>query len=479
MNNRKVRSSSFPKFISNTQKYLVKLARNLQYEKVRKKYNLIAKRLENQIKRNIRKRENKILKQSKSEYLRFIAAKSRPRLSYPVITSDSGVNFFTPIEKSTAFLNHFKSFYQNPLEVKPIPTTCMDPLFDHGLIFMTDFMVYEDMKKLQPKINPRPDSIPQILLKKCATSLSKPVAYLLRLSFLQGKVPLYWKKSIIVPLFKGKNLDKSSPNSYRPVALTSPIAKMAERCIITEIKAFLDYKKVIPPYKHGFRSHKTVISLLLEEIDDLTAAVESNKCADILFFDVSKAFDSVNLDLLIQKISNFGIGNSTITWLQNFLMYRKFSVLIDNTQSEYIQYNQGVPQGSILGPFLYNLYVADMLNEFVLPENLKIKQYADDIQAYSIFDPNHSAITSQSFNTLITHIIDWGKENGLKFASEKFQLLHIGNNNPTSCYQVNDITIHPSQLIRNLGLWMTPDLKWNTHISIKSSAAIRRWFNLT
>ena len=313
LNNRKVRSSSFPKFISNTQKYLVKLARNLQYEKVRKKYNLIAKRLENQIKRNIRKRENKILKQSKSEYLRFIAAKSRPRLSYPVITSDSGVNFFTPIEKSTAFLNHFKSFYQNALEVKPIPTTCMDPLFDHGLIFMTDIMVYEDMKKLQPKINPSPDGIPQILLKKCATSLSKPVAYLLRLSFLQGKIPLYWKKSIIVPLYKGKNLDKSSPNSYRPVALTCPIAKMVERCIFTEMKAFLDHKKVIPPYQHGFRTHKSVISLLLEEMDDLTSSVESNKCADILFFDVSKAFDSVNLDLLIQKISNFGIGNSTIT----------------------------------------------------------------------------------------------------------------------------------------------------------------------
>ena len=105
----------------------------------------------------------------------------------------------------------------------------------------------------------------------------------------------------------------------------------------------MNSKGVIPAYHHGFRAHKSVLSLLIEQIDDLTAALDTNKSEDVLFSDVSKAFDSVNLNLLLQKITSHGVGNLTTDWLRHFLTNRKFSTLVDNYQTNYIEYNREMP----------------------------------------------------------------------------------------------------------------------------------------
>ena len=163
---------------------------------------------------------------------------------------------------------------------------------------------------------------------------------------------------------------------------------------------------------------------------------------------------------------------------ERFLTYRKFSVQVESYQSEFKIYNLGVPQGSILGPYLYNIYVSDILNGFDLPNNLSLKQYADDLQAYSIFESSDTDLAAKSFDKLIEHLYNWGKKNGLKFSSEKFELLHLGKNNPKRSYNINGTIIQPTSCVRNLGLQMTDDLKFNTHINNKCLSATRRWFNL-
>jgi hypothetical protein len=128
-----------------------------------------------------------------------------------------------------------------------------------------------------------------IFLKKCAASLAYPLANLFRRSFLYAVVPKAWKDSLIIPLFKTG--DASSPNNYRPICLTSSIAKLAEKLVYEDIKGFIEALGIIPTSQHGFQDNKSVTSLLLETTDQWTLAMDNRKMIDIIYFDLKKAFD--------------------------------------------------------------------------------------------------------------------------------------------------------------------------------------------
>jgi hypothetical protein len=163
------------------------------------------------------------------------------------------------------FLVHFVSIYQPlPLELPQLGTE-QDGLFDYGLFLIQDHHIYDMLLKLPAKHNTTLDGIPSIFLKKCAASLAYPLANLFRRSFLYGVVPKAWKDSLIIPLFKTGNA--SSPNNYRPICLTSSIAKLAEKLVYEDIKGFTETLGIIPTSQHGFQDKKSVTSLLLETTD--------------------------------------------------------------------------------------------------------------------------------------------------------------------------------------------------------------------
>ena len=223
--------------------------------------------------------------------MKFIAKKAKPPGAIPILSNSNGDQLFTGEQKATEFCNQFLSVYSSSSSNAPIlPSTQppTDPLFDYNLMFIPDHLVYSDLVKSKPKLNKSPDGIPSLVLRKCAVSLAKPICHILRMSFMLGKVPDLWKKSIITPIYKGKNLDKSLAINYRPIALTSPISKLAESLVYSEIKGFLEFRKLIPPFQHGFRPKKSVTTLLLEEIDDISLALESKKCVDLVTFDFKK-----------------------------------------------------------------------------------------------------------------------------------------------------------------------------------------------
>ena len=221
--------------------------------------------------------------------------------------------------------------------------TNADFLFDYDhLIFLAENKVYEEMLKTPTKTYCGPDKIPPLLLKKCALGLAKPVAFILRWSYLNSVVPDLWKHATIIPLYKGKGLDKASPTSYRPVALTSPIAKLAEKFIYDDLKPFLENKQCFPIFQHGFMNNKSVTSLLVELVDDLSLALDSKKFIDLIFFDFKSAFDTVDLGILLSKLAAAGIGGRCLQWLDNFLTHRFISVSVNNKVSGSIHINLGV-----------------------------------------------------------------------------------------------------------------------------------------
>ena len=327
-------------------------------------------------------------------------------------------------------------------------------------MFLTDALVFQELEHFKPKNNTTPDIAPSIVLKKCALSLARPIAILLRFSFYSGSVPNHWKKSLVLPLYKsGSNQSKSELENYRPISLTSDLAKLADKLVFTEISSYFRVIGAIPPSQHGFQSGKSVTSLLLECHDDWTLAIDNKMNIDFIMFDIRKAFDTVNIQLLVHKLESLGITGSCLSWISDFLSNRSFKVKIGNSFSQNAEINSGVPQGGVLSPLLFNIFIADLVKLWN-NANVKIKQFADDLGAYVIYDHNDINLKQSALNDFIVHLVSWGNCNGMEISIRKCRVLYMGSNNPRKQYSIsNEIIESVSNTARYLGLTLTPDLK--------------------
>ena len=189
-------------------------------------------------------------------------------------------------------------------------------------------------------------------------------------------MPEEWKKASVVPIFKTGS--KKSPNNYRPVSLTSQVCKVLERIIKRHVSKHLLDNDLITNEQHGFVPRKSCLTNLLESLEDWTHVLDNNESLDIIYCDFKKAFDSVPHQRLLKKISAYGIRGQILNWIRNFLTDRKQEVVVRGVRSSLETVTSGVPQGSVLGPTLFILYV----NE--LPELVQgqIKLFADDAKIY-------------------------------------------------------------------------------------------------
>jgi hypothetical protein len=235
---------------------------------------------------------------------------------------------------------------------------------------------------------------------------------------------------------------------------------------------------IIPSSQHGFRKGRSVLTTLSETWDDFTRSFDSKSNVDCVYFDIKSAFDTVDISRLIQKLTKYGLGPNSISWLNNFLTDdRSYSAKIGNFISEAkIGLNKGVPQGCILSPLLFNIFVSDLPTTF--HDSVTVKQYADDIKAYVTF-PNRSQLPSK-VQEFIDHLsLCWCHSNGLLLAANKLKILHLGHANPNYTYFINDYPIPKvTESVRDLGIHFSPSLKFDVHTSLKCRSAYFRWFNI-
>ena len=324
------------------------------------------------------------------------------------------------------------------------------------------------LKTLDPNKAPGPDQIHGKILKNCANALCTPLTLLFQSSYYTCKIPNDWKTANVVPIYKKGS--KNSVENYRPISLTSLIMKIYEKVIAAELLKRVNSK--INSRQHGFLPLKSCESQLLPFVDQLARSLNKSSRIDIVYFDFSKAFDSVNHDIILEKLKNrFGIDGFLLKFFVEYLSGRKQRVVIGNTFSEDLIVASGVPQGSILGPLLFVLFINDIGDEVSNSSNILL--YADDTKLYREILCEADSETLQGDITVLNN---WAIENKMKFHPDKCKVLTVTlqrNDTPRYTYMLGQTPLHYVQSEKDLGVSITSNLCWTKHCNNLCSKAKR------
>lgn len=277
---------------------------------------------------------------------------------------------------------------------------------------------------------------------------------IINLSLRTGVFPDCWKVASVVPIPKVTNA--KSFNELRPISILPTMSKLLEKVVEQQLRASIDNLNIIPMMQSGFRPNFSAMSALIKVTNDLTIAVDQSKLAILVLLDQTKAFDLVDIPLLLAKLKYIGLDELACAWFHSYLTGRSQQVKYKNTISQTLKLNKGVPQGSILGPLLFIIYAFD------LPDSIKhcnYHMYADDLQIYHTFNTSNIKLAIQLINNDLQNIYDWCNNNGLKINASKSQVLCVGNNKLKERLDItnfpiiiNNDKIKFSKTAKNLGI---------------------------
>ena len=269
--------------------------------------------------------------------------------------------------------------------------------------------IYKKLNNLDCNKGAGPDGIPPIFIHKCAAELVLPLSLIFNESLSSGDFPSEWKVAKVVPIHKSNNDDIVS--SYRPISILSTVAKIFESLICPRIQNHL--KLYLSEEQHGFvESRSTSINLILFT-ELLTQTIDSGHQVDVIYTDFSKAFDKVSHGILIGKLRAYGITGSLLSWLSSYLTDRSFYVVVNGFRSSLRNISSGVPQGSHLGPVLFNFFINDIPNIFQFSATF---MYADDLKLVKIIKSKDDASDLQSD---LQRLVQWCQINKMHLNSSK------------------------------------------------------------
>nr|CAD2176174.1 unnamed protein product [Meloidogyne enterolobii] len=313
------------------------------------------------------------------------------------------------------------------------------------------------IKKLPNRNGTSPDNINYKILKITLPSIAPFISEIFRISLDSGILPNIWKESLIIPLFKKG--EKSNPENYRPIALTCAICRVMEMTLNKYIVQFLLDNNLFSNHQYGFIKKRSTTTQLITTLEDWYDAIMGKKNIDCIYIDFKKAFDSVPHDLLINKLYRIGIRGKILNWISSFLSNRIFRVKINNELSKPRNIKSGVPQGSVLGPLLFLIYINDLPD--IIPNGIKIKLFADDVKVYVIHKTKNERIMLTNAIKIIEH---WATKWKLNIAINKTYIIYLGKNNPKDQYKIFDTTINEVDSIRDLGIIIDNKLRFQEHV---------------
>ena len=306
------------------------------------------------------------------------------------------------------------------------------------------------------------DGVSSKLVKDLKYALSFPLSIIINNSLAMGLVPNMAKLAKIIPIHKAK--DKKDISNYRPISLLPVISKILEKVVHKNVYTFLEKNKVLYASQYGFRKNRSTVNAITELVCHITNAFENKQNTLSVFLDLSKAFDTIDHSILLHKLEFYGVRGLALNWFQSYLSDRKQYVLFNNVQSQTLGITCGVPQGSVLGPLLFLIYVNDIANCLT---HSKLISFADDTTVF---------LSSKCINDLykkmnsdLDDLTNWFKANRLALNVNKSNcMLFQPNGNQNTLGKTLNIGTDPIEHKLNckfLGIFIDNQLRWNNHLS--------------
>lgn len=366
-----------------------------------------------------------------------------------------------------SFNNYFATLGDTLVEQLPNPgiNTFEDylPQATKNSIFCSPTDKYEIsnlIHKLKNNKSPGPDNIGPSLVKEMEQIIIDPLAYIFNLSLSTGQVPSKLKIAKVIPVYKKGKVDVLS--NYRPISLLSIFDKLLEKIICTRLSNFLSANNTLYEYQFGFRKLHSINLALIDVVDNILQHLDIRDCGVGVCIDLQKAFDTVNHDILLRKLDRYGIRGVMYNWIRDYLTDRQQYVSIQNSNSLPINITCGVPQGSVLGPLLFLLYVNDIGN--VLPSR-SVKLYADDTNIF-IFNKDITTVSIKA-NEYMSRLSQWFIVNRLSLNRDKTCFMTFATKNQDDPVIVIENTkILNVKQCKYLGVCIDNDLKWTEHINL-------------
>lgn len=316
------------------------------------------------------------------------------------------------------------------------------------------------------------DELSPKMLKAISEFVTAPLCHLVNSSFVEGKFPSVLKLTMVRPILKKGN--EGSCDNYRPISLISTVSKIFEKAVLNRLCTFLETRQILYQNQHGFVKNRSTTSAILSLINGIVTDLDSGQRVSGLFFDLSKAFDMVNHDLLLMKMCHQGIRGVALDWFASYLEKREqFVVIPDIDDSGYLRryassralIKRGVPQGSVLGPTLFLLFINNLPNSV---SSAKICLFADDT-SLTLSSPCNESLEQIVFSES-NSLLQWFQNNQLILNADKTQLLNFYISNRTFGANdglnilLGDSIVYSSQEVKFLGLTLDANLNYHKHI---------------
>ena len=426
-----------------------------RYRKIKKECKIICKEAYNSYINNMISLEG-----SNKKFWAYVKNLRKDSSGVAPLKDNTGLVQAEPKRKADILNNQFSSVFNKEEDLVNIPDKGPSPYRPMPPIKITRNGLLKLLQGLKIHKATGPDEISCRLLKEVAEQICPVYMTFFQASINQGVIPIEWKTANVIPIFKKG--DKQKAENYRPVSLTSVSCKLLEHIMCSNILKHLDKFNILTDAQHGFRKARSCESQLITTIEDLAKSIDDTTQTDVILLDFAKAFDKVPHGRLLYKLEFYGIRHHHHKWIADFLNNRTQQVHLDNVASDSAPVQSGVPQGSVLGPLLFLLFINDLPEK--VSKGTQVRLFADDCALYrKIQNDQDCQILQKDLDSLQ----EWEKDWMMSFHPSKCQVLNVTTkkNKISHPYTIHGHQLAVEKTVKYLGVNINEKLSWNDHIS--------------